>query len=492
MKSMSSLPSEFYALIHRIGLVAIATLGIWVALLFAAPNPLYALCYLLAITGGLVIVVYPRAGVYLVVFLLIVQLPFGAFRYLGLLTTGSSLIYLLLNGKRLLPYNPILALCLAFGLATIASAIQPQTNTGLASHVLSLLSNISLVWLLLVMVDDRKKILNCVYLMIAAGVVTGLIALVQWKTHFVWIASTTADALRVNAVTYRGKTGFDLQQWRGEFRVDSIVGTPDYLPLYMQTIAPFVALIMVRQKRWSVRLGMLAILALFAVAHLLSYTRGALLTTALVVVCTGLVIDHRRFLALLPIAGIALVITFASWTPWRERLATMFDLKSNESTETVNTGAWRLRAIPVGIEIIAAHPVFGVGIGQGRWNWPESTYGSLIPDPKDVEPPPFHNDYLGIGVEMGLVGLAIFVTLLAKSALSLFQLAVAFREHGDDELALVSAALLIALIGLAASMMLYPLVVSFRYVWLIFGLSGALMQVERRSSSTAIIKENAL
>jgi O-antigen ligase len=463
----------------RIGWMAGAGIGLWGVLLFVAPSPLYALAYVLAMIVGLTIVAYPRAGVYLVVFLLIAQFPFGVFRYLGILVTGCSLVYLVLHGKRLLPYSPILALCGAFVCAALASAIQPQTSVGLMSHILTLVTNCSLVWLLSVMADDRRVILNCVHLMIVAGVIVGVIGLVQWRTHFVWMASTTATAL--SETVFRDKTGLDLQQWRGEFRVDSIVGTPDYLPLYMQTLAPFVALILVRQKRWSVRFAMLSILALFAVCHLLSYTRGALLTTAFVVVVTSLAIDRRRFFTYAPLASVVLLAALVSWTPWRERLATMVDLQSDESTESVNTGAWRLNAIPVGIKLIQEHPVFGVGIGQGKWNWPESSIGTLIVNPKYVEPPPFHNDYLGVAVEMGCLGLLVFVTLLGRTAFCLYRLANTFRDRQDKQLVDVCVALLIALLGLMAAMMLYPLATNFRYLWLIFGLCAALFHYEQLS-----------
>jgi O-antigen ligase len=466
----------------RIGLVSAFVIGLWGLLLFVAPSPVYALGCILAMVVGLAIVVYPRVGVYLVVFLLIVQMPFEAFRYLGILVTGSSLIYLLLHGKRLLPYNPVLALCGAFVCATLASAVQPQTSVGLLSHVLAIVSNCSLVWLMSVMVDGRAMILNCVRLMIAAGVVVGIVGLVQWRTHFVWIASTTAMAL--SEAAFRGKTGLELQQWHGEFRVDSIVGTPDYLPLYMQTLAPFVALIMVRQKRWSARFAMLAILILFAVTHLLSYTRGAMLTTAIVVACTGLVIDHRRFITYAPFVSAVLLTALLSWSPWRHRLETMVDFKSDESVGMVNTGAWRLNSIPIGIGIIQDYPVFGVGIGQGKWNWPKSTFGTHIVDPEDFEPPPFHNDYLGIGVETGCVGLLVFVALLGRTAFCLFHLARTFRDRQDNELSDVAVGLLIALIGLMAAMTLYPLATNFRYLWLILGLCGALIHYEQHSRNS--------
>ncbi len=463
----------------RVAIVVVLTLVTWGILLLTAPTLLYAICYLLALVAGVAIVVYPQVGIYVIALLLIGQWPFNLFRYLGLLTMAASFTYLLLHDKRLLPRNPILLLVGFFVFAILVSAIQPRTNVAMFSILVAYIANCALVWLLLVMADSRQLIINLVRVLIFSGVVVAIIGLVQWRTHFVWIESTTANSLVYNAKTFRGKTGFDLQQWQGEFRVDSIVGTPDYLPIYMQSLAVFVAFSMVRQKRWSLRLLMFGILLLFAFCHLLSYTRGALITTAFVVALTGWVIDRKRFMVLAPLVSVAILVALLSWTPWRERLWTMLDFRSNEQLESMNSGAWRLSTIPVGLEILSERPFFGVGIGQGQYSWPERTYGVLIPDPRHAEPPPFHNDYLGVAVEMGIFGFAALIVLLVGSVYYLAVVSRQFQRRGDIKMADIASALLVSTLGIAAAMALYPLIANCKYIWFSFGLVAALVRYER-------------
>lgn len=469
----------------RIVLGGIVALTIWVALLLM-PSPLHSMGYMVAILGVLTILVSPQFGVYALVSLLIGQWPWNILRYLGLLTLVSSLAWLLIHQKRLLPRNVVLFFTVLFFLLVLASAIHPQTSVEILSQVLAYGGNCAVVWLLVAMVNCRKMMSMVIRLMVISGIVTAIIGLIQWRTHFIWISSTTFRALAYNQKAFNAEAGFELQQWRGQFRIDSITGTPDYLPLYMQILIPFVGLWVVRQKSWMRRFAGLGILGLFGIAHVLSFTRGALVTTAVVLFLLAWVIDRKRLFLYGPIVTLIGVMVMMSWGPWRERLVSMIDLSAPEASERVNTGAWRLRAIPVGIQIIFEHPFLGVGVGQGKWNWPESALGVLIPDPDIVEPMPFHNDYLGVGIEMGVAGLLVLLVMLLTTIYRLKSLADRFRLIGDPEFADIALALMIGIIGLAGAMTMYPLVNEFRYFWLVFGLAGALERIEKERLPQAV------
>jgi O-antigen ligase len=245
----------------------------------------------------------------------------------------------------------------------------------------------------------------------------------------------------------------------------------------MQSLSPFVALWIVRQKSWGLRVAGLAVLALFAIAHVLSFTRGALLTTAAVAVLSAWVIDRKRLIAYGPIAAIVLVVAMLSWSPLRGRMLTFLSLESKESRETVNTGGWRLRTIPVALTLISERPFLGLGLGQQRWNWPESTFGDLIPDPRVVDPLPIHNDYLLIPAELGVGGGIVLVLLIAIAVRNLLQIASYFRDRGDLVLSDTATATWLAILGIAMAMTMYPIVDNFRYFWLLLAVTAALMRI---------------
>lgn len=470
---------------YSIGVAVIVAQLIWVIAFFMSRTPLHAAVTIVGLVAGISVMLFPQFGVLLLSGLLIGQWPANIVSYLGVLTLGSALIWLLLHRQPIMPRNAILFLTICYFALGVLSLVNPKTTIELRSHLLALTGHCSFVWLFATLVTTRAAILRVLQWMVASGVVTAIIGLVQWKTHFVWVVSTTSVALSAGNKGLQDKTALDLQGWQGQFRIDSITGTPDFLPLYMQSLSPFVALWIIRQKTWGRRVAGLAVLALFALAHVLSFTRGALLTTAAVAVLSAWTIDRKRLIAYGPIVAIMLFVVMLSWSPLRGRMLTFLSLESKESRETVNTGGWRLRTIPVALQLISERPFFGLGLGQQRWNWPENTFGDLIPDPSVVDPLPIHNDYLLIPAELGVGGGIVLVLLIAVAVRKLDQIATYFRDRGDLELSHTATATWLAILGIAMAMTMYPIVDSFRYFWLLLAVTAALMRI-CSDTSTAV------
>ncbi len=450
---------------------------IFIAAFLGSSSPLQAAIVVAGLTVAASIVLFPLFGVFILSGLLIGQWPYSLITYLGLLCVASALAWLLLHQRSVLPKNSILYLSLVYLLLGGLSLISPKSTVDWRSNLLALGGHVSFVWLFATMVTERRTVLTVVRIMVFSGICVAIIGLIQWRTHFVWMVSTTHAALAEQSEAYRGKTAFDLQAWSGEFRVDSITGTPDFLPLYMQCLTPFVCFWIVRQKLWSLRLAGVAVLLLFALAHVLSFTRGALLTTAVVVFLTALVIDRKRLVLYGPIGSLLLIAMMLSWTPTRERILSMFELGTNETRDRVNTGGWRLKTIPVALEMISERPFFGVGLGQQKWNWPEHTIGVLVMPPEVVNPLPIHNDYMLVPVELGLGGLLVLLCMLTLTLLCLVRAFRIFKAGGDLELAEVSLGTMLAVIGLGAAMTMYPIVDNFRYFWLLLGLAASLLRI---------------
>lgn len=471
---------------YQLILGVIASQVAWIAAFLLASSPLQATAIITGLAVATSILLFPQLGIFLLSGLLIGQWPFGLITYLGALCFASALAWLLLHQKSLLPRSPILYASLLYLLLGGLSLISPKSTVGARSNILALAGHVSFVWLYVTMASDRRMLLTVVRIMVFSGICVAIIGLIQWRTHFVWIVSTTHAALAENTKAYRGMTAFDLQGWSGEFRVDSITGTPDFLPLFMQCLTPFVCFWIIRQTKWSLRLAGALVLLLFAAAHVLSFTRGALLTTGLVVFLTALVIDRRRLMFYGPIVSLLLVAVMLSWTPTRERILSMFELGSNETRDRVNSGGWRLKTIPVALEMISERPFLGVGLGQQKWNWPEHTIGVLVLAPEVVEPLPIHNDYMLVPVELGLGGLLVLLCLLALTLRSLLRLYRVYSAQGDRELAELCLGTLLAFTGLAAAMTMYPIVDNFRYFWLLLGIAASLARIASTTENRAV------
>ena len=471
------------SLLRRIGL-GLAALGaqfLWVVIYYLAPTPIYAVAGVCGVATAIAIILFPHVGVMLLSTLLIGQWPGNVITYLGLLTALSTLVWLILNHQLLLPKSSILFLTLTFLVLGGVSLIAPATSIDTRSHLLSLAGRCSLVWLFVTLVVRRDFLILILRLLVFAGIATAVIGLIQWRTHFTWITSTTNGVLLQEA--FRGKTAMDLQGWQGQFRIDSITGTPDYLPLYMQCLAPLVTFWILRQKKGTLQLAGLLVLVLFAAAHVLSFTRGALLTTFVVVFLMAWIIDKSRLIVYGPTLALAMLLAMLSWAPTRERLVSMIELNREETHDHVNTGAWRLSIIPVALKMISERPFFGYGLGQQRWNWPDEVLGKLIPDPEVVDPLPIHNDYLLVCSELGIGGLVVLVLLLSTSVYKLDGLSRLFRARGDPVLADAARSAQLAMIGMAMAMLMYPMVDSFRYFWLFLGITASLQRIANDENS---------
>ena len=456
--------------------VAVVQSGL-AALLLAMVSPLRALAIAVAIPGALVVLLAPRLGVYGLAATLIGQWPWNGMRYFGILVVASALAWQLLRRQRVLPPNPILLLMGLFVVFVLLSTISPRSRIGMRSMVLTYLGHFTLVWLFAILIDSRQAVQTVIRVMVSAGVIVAIIGLVQWRTHFVWAASTTA--VELSLASFADKTGMDLQGWLGTFRIDSITGTPDLYALYMQTLMPFVIFWTVRQRSLIRWLGGGLILGLLGVTHLLSFTRGALVTTGLVLFLVGWMLDRRRLIACGPVLILVGCVTLLAWSPLRQRVLSMLTFKPAPGVEAhLESGKWRLAVLPYAFRMLLENPITGIGVEQTRYHWPDEAK-HLIPSVKGLAPVELHQSYLKVGIELGWGGLAVFLLLIFTTLQRLYWVAGRFQALGDRQLADTARAMLAAFIGLVFALLMYPMLETFRYFWLLLGLTGSLLHLEK-------------
>ena len=452
-------------------------------LLFSVTSPLRAFVAAVAIPGAITLLFLPRLGVYILVACVIGQWPWNIMRYILMLVAASTLLWLLLHRKPLFPYNPILILVGVYLLFTLASTINPLSRFEMWSGAAAYIGHFILVWVVITLITSRQSIQRVIGLMIFSGVVTAVVGLIQARTHFIWPASTTYYEMYFNSSFLQEKSAMELQGWMGEFRIDSITGTPDHLALYFQTLIPFVGFWLARQQSRVRQLMGFSTLLLFGVVHLLSFTRGAIVTTVVVLALIGWMIDKRRFVAFGPTLVLVGFLALLLWAPTRERILSMLSPSHTVGTDAhLEPMKWRILTLPVGVQMLFERPLLGIGVGQQPYNWPVSAR-SLIPDIE--KPVPIHNSYLQAGIEMGLGGLVVLLILMAVTVRHLRSLIKRFQLVGEEKLADIARASLIALIGMACAMVAYPMLETFRYFWLMFGVTGALMRIERSLQLTS-------
>ncbi len=154
------------------------------------------------------------------------------------------------------------------------------------------------------------------------------------------------------------------------------------------------------------------------------------------------------------------------------------DIRAHVST--IGSGSGRLDLWTVGWRMVEANPLVGVGAG----NFPVSSIHYLL-QPGAIEhgsyfigaPKVTHNMYLEIWIELGIIGLALFVTILAFCVRSALQASRAFAD-GDFRMEFISRAVFVALVGALAT----DFFGSREYtkdLWLLLALAPALLAMAR-------------
>jgi O-antigen ligase len=148
----------------------------------------------------------------------------------------------------------------------------------------------------------------------------------------------------------------------------------------------------------------------------------------------------------------------------------------------------------VGWRMVEDKPVIGVGSG----NFPISSIHYLLVKPGAIERDEFildhpkvaHNSYLQILAELGIVGLALFLSIIGFAIWCALKAAQWFGRAGDTQMEIVARAMVVALVGILAA----DFFITEQYgkqLWLLLGLGPALLGVARRTYPAAEPEEPA-
>ncbi len=159
-----------------------------------------------------------------------------------------------------------------------------------------------------------------------------------------------------------------------------------------------------------------------------------------------------------------------------------------EATERIlaaDGGTGRTDIWTIGWRMVEDEPLRGVGSG----NFPVSSANYLL-EPGAIERDEFildtpkvaHNVYLEIWAEMGIVGLALFLALVAGSLICAMRAAGIFRRAGDSQMEILARATAIAVIVILAA----DFFISDQFakqLWLLLGLGPGLLAIARDESA---------
>jgi O-antigen ligase len=198
-------------------------------------------------------------------------------------------------------------------------------------------------------------------------------------------------------------------------RIYSTWGEPNVFGDYLVFVLPvFCSLLFSKRKKyWKIIYGIA--FALGIVTLLLTYTRAS--WVAIFGALVFLLIYKKKKLILLSFIGISILVAFVP-SPISQRIKTIFQLSHSTNRERILI--WK-----ASIKMIKKSPIIGIGLGTLSKVYPEYK----LPHAQREEIHSCHNLYFRFLVEIGILGLMIFIYAMVI----LFRMGFKFLSTKRDE-----------------------------------------------------------
>jgi O-antigen ligase len=257
-------------------------------------------------------------------------------------------------------------------------------------------------------------------------------------------------------------------------------GNPNDLALTLNLIIPIAGVLLFTSKGIGARLAAGGALLLAVPAVVLTFSRAGFLTLGAIVILALFWLARRRAAGL----AIAVVIAVCAAIPflpagYMDRLNTITDI----SADRTGSAQGRWKDFQVAIEVVAEHPIMGVGLGQDILALNEArgqkTWRSV------------HNAFLEYAVDLGLPGLFLFVALLVAAFRST-QLVVRYARTRPEftDLGTFGIGIQIALVAFAVAACFHPIAYQF-YFFCVAGLAVSLKTACRNEARAALARAEA-
>jgi O-antigen ligase len=257
-------------------------------------------------------------------------------------------------------------------------------------------------------------------------------------------------------------------------RVAGTVGDPNVLASILIAGAFLAIALAVTQKRSpALRLLLIGCTVLCLAAVVLTFSRGGLVALAAALLVAPLL--ARRRAATVGAAFIVIVCIIAFIT-------TLAPQDARERLTKADGGSGRTDIWKIGGRMIEANPVVGVGVGNFRSSM---IHYQLVPgvatERTDLadNPSVAHNSYLEVLAEGGVIGLGLFLGVLIAALSAATKATRRFLRDRRSDLAVISGAVVVALVSLLAS----DFFISEQFgkqLWLLIALCPALHAIAMR------------
>ena len=263
-----------------------------------------------------------------------------------------------------------------------------------------------------------------------------------------WLLTWMALGLGLFAL-YNFLTGAVIDQGANQDRLvgseGALTKNPNDLALMVNLLLPLsVGLFLASKESWQ-RVLLFTAIGMEAMTVVLTYSRGGALTLAVIMLVYVWKLRRSRERSFL-YAGVLAAVLALPLLPssYFDRMSTI----TNVQADRTGSAQERMSDMIIAAKTILANPVMGAGMGMNMLVMREARGGWLG----------VHNVYLEHALDLGLIGLAIFLALLWSCIRAV---AVIQQTSASPELFFLAQGLQISLIAYATAAMFHP--VSYQY-----------------------------
>ena len=253
------------------------------------------------------------------------------------------------------------------------------------------------------------------------------------------------------------------------------VGANALAPVLVSGAVLAAAFVGMKSRTLAFRLAAVAGGCSCIIGVVLTGSRGGLLGFGAALVA-GLVFAGRgRRARVVPVVAVAAALTVfyvvaLAPTIVRDRI-------SNPGDGSGRSDIWR-----VGVEMVKANPVLGVGAGNFKARSPEYVLDAGLIRRSDLivdDPHVTHNIYLQVLSQLGAVGLLLFLAIVASALTAAALAAREFARQHDEQMELIARAVFVGLCGMLTAGFFGSWLFS-KPLWLLLALGPAMLALARR------------
>jgi putative inorganic carbon (hco3(-)) transporter len=454
--------------------------GCVAAALVIARHPTFGFLAVGIATSVCVVLIRPQLATPLVVFLIASNTPAVLANRHGVPAAAAALVPFLLvlplmstllRRERLI-VTPVTLLLALYLVVQIVAGLHALDMGIVETRLLTFtLEGLLTLFLVTNVVRTYALLRQATWALVAGLGFLGMVALVQYVTHS-WYRSFFGFGQVTSDYFY----GLVEQP-----RLQGPIGDPNYFAQILLLGIPLGFALAATARSSRHRATALAATGCMFAGILFTYSRGAvvafLLAFALLVALRQIKARYGVILALL------LVVTVAAVPSYRERVESLTSVGGagapvGAAAASDSSVAGRVTEMHAALLVWADHPVLGVGPSQFPLYY--QRYALLVGGEvhKSVRYGPSkgsspgrvtHDVFLGIAADLGIVGLLVFLSILAVALRSLWR-ACSYRVNVPPALAALNAAYLVAIVSYLAAGVFLELAYE-RYFWLILALA---------------------